>query len=149
MNQSGILQGIAWRSVDGDVMAEVQQCEVLPGRGITTENRKRGKREITLISQELWQQACAELGTTLPWYTRRANLLIEGLDFASLVGQVINIGDQVTVRVHGETKPCGIMDQQYDGLRKMLEPDFRGGVFGQVLNGGTLRVGLKVTTVAP
>jgi MOSC domain-containing protein YiiM len=130
-------------------MAEVQQCEVLPGRGITTENRKTGKREITLISQERWQQTCAELGTMLPWHTRRANLLIEGLDFASLVGQVINIGDHVTVRVHGETKPCGIMDQQYDGLRKSLEPDFRGGVFGQVLTGGTLRIGQNVTLVAP
>lgn len=144
MKGHGILRGIAWRPADGDAMAEVQQCEVLPGRGICTENRKAGKREITLISQELWQQTCAELGTTLPWHARRANLLIEGLDFGRLVGHEITIGDQVRICIHGETKPCGIMDKQHDGLRKSLEPNLRGGVFGQVLTGGIISVGQAV-----
>jgi MOSC domain-containing protein YiiM len=125
-------------------MTEVDHCEVAAGRGITSENRKAGKREITLISKERWLQTCAELGSTLPWHTRRANLLIEGLDLALTIGQVVAIGDTVKIRIHGETKPCGIMDKQHGGLRKTLDPDFRGGVFGQVVTGGVLRVGATV-----
>jgi MOSC domain-containing protein YiiM len=127
---TGTLRAIAWRPVDGDIMTEVTHCEVLPGRGITTENRKPGKREITLISKERWQQACAELGVPVPWYARRANLLIEGLNLASAIGQTIVIGDKVRIRIHGETAPCGIMDAT-SRLKKTLIPDFRGGVHGR------------------
>ena len=145
MKPTGILRAIACRPADGEAMTEVQQCEVLPGRGITTENRKAGKREITLISKERWEQTCSQLGAALPWYTRRANLLIEGLDLASAIGEVLAIGDHVKIRIHGETKPCSIMDKQHQGLRKTLEPDFRGGVYGQVLSAGSLRTGDPVT----
>jgi MOSC domain-containing protein YiiM len=53
------------------------------------------------------------------------------------------IGD-ARIRLHGETRPCHIMDEQHDGLRRALEPDCRGGVFGQVLAGGVIRAGDRV-----
>lgn len=140
---SGVVRGIAHRPVDGAAMEEVAVCQVLPGRGIVTENRKPGKREITLISREAWRDTCRELGAELPWFTRRANLLIEGLDLAALVGKSIQIGD-VRIFIHGETKPCGLMDQQHEGLRAVLVPAFRGGVHGQVCSAGTIRIGDSV-----
>ena len=139
----GKVAAIAWRPTDGDAMREIGRCRVRADTGLDTENRKPGKRSLTLLSKEQWAAVCAELGAELPWYTRRANLLIEGLDLASTIGREITIGD-VRVRIHDETKPCRIMDQQFAGLRKALLPDCRGGVFGQVLNDGTIDVGNTV-----
>jgi MOSC domain-containing protein YiiM len=121
-------------------MTEVPSAPVLVGRGIASENRKPGKREVTLLSAEAWAHACSELGVVLAWYTRRANLLIERLDLSTTVGRTITVGP-VRLAVHGETKPCGIMDQQHGGLRKALTPPFRGGVYAQVLTGGVIHVG--------
>jgi MOSC domain-containing protein YiiM len=124
-------------------MEEVADCEVVPGRGITTENRRRGKREITLISAQAWRDVCRELGAEIPWFSRRANLLIDGLDLGTCIGKSIQIGS-VRIFVHGETKPCGIMDKQHDGLRAALVPGCRGGVYGQVCSEGTIKVGDEV-----
>lgn len=121
-------------------MREVTQANVIAGRGIDAENRKTGRREVTLLSAERWRDACRELGVELPWHTRRANLLIEGIDLGATLGQVLTIGP-IQLRIHGETRPCGIMDQQHPGLREALVPDFRGGVHAEVLVGGTVRIG--------
>ncbi len=139
----GFLRGIAHRPTDSDPMQEVPEAVVFPGRGINVENRKRGKREITLISVEAWSDVCRELGASLPWHVRRANMLIEGIDLGATIGKQLLIGD-VRIRVHGETRPCGLMDQQYQGLRNALIPQCRGGVHGEVLAGGTLRAGDRV-----
>lgn len=143
----GVLRGIAWRPADGAPMREIPACTIIPGRGLDLENRKPGKREVTLLSWESWREVCAELAAPLPWHTRRANLLIEGIDFAAALGQVLTIGD-ARLRIHGETRPCGLMDQQHAGLRKALEPRLRGGVHGQVLASGKLRVGDPVTVIS-
>jgi MOSC domain-containing protein YiiM len=136
----GVLKSIAHRPTDGEPMREAREANVIPGRGLDTENRKPGRREVTLLSVEAWQKACRELGVEIPWYTRRANLLIEGVDLTSLLGEELQVGT-VRIRIHGETRPCGIMDAQQPGLREALAPEMRGGVHGEVLVGGTIRVG--------
>lgn len=142
--QTGILRAIACRPTDGDSMQLVEQCHVLAKRGIDTENRPHGKREVTLLSAEAWAAVCRELGADLPWHMRRANFLVEGIDLAGMIGNTISLGE-VRIHVHGETKPCGIMDEQHKGLCQALVPDGRGGVFGQVTTEGTVRVGDRVT----
>lgn len=139
----GLLKSIAYRPTDGDPMRETEQAIVIPGRGLDTENRKPGRREITLLSLEAWHRTCYELGVEIPWHTRRANLLIDGIDLASALGEVLRVGP-VQIRIHGETRPCGIMDAQQPGLREALRPEVRGGVHGEVLAGGTIRVGDSV-----
>jgi len=143
----GIVKNIAHRAVDGDAMMEIASCSVLPGRGIDTENRKPGKREITLLSAESWSDVCREMGKDIPWWTRRANLLIEGLDLATTVSHHLKIGS-VEILIHGETKPCRLMDAQVQGLTRVMVPQFRGGVHGQVLTGGTIRVGDAITMMS-
>ena len=140
VEMTGTLKAIAHRATDGEPMREAQQAVVHPGRGIDLENRKTGRREVTLLAAEAWADTCRELGVEIPWLVRRANFLIEGVDLAATLGQVISIGP-VQIRVHGETKPCGIMESQQAGLRDALKPNFRGGVHGEVLTGGTIRVG--------
>ena len=137
---TGMLRAIAHRPVDGEPMREALEANVQPGRGLDSENRKPGRREVTLLSAESWADACHELGVEIPWHFRRANFLIQGIDLPATLGQVITIGS-VKIRIHGETRPCGIMESQQKGLRDALKPNLRGGVHGEVLIGGTIRVG--------
>ena len=43
--------------------------------------------------------------------------------------------------IGGETTPCERMDELQPGLRRILTPALRGGVWGKVLQGGALRIG--------
>lgn len=143
-NQVGVIRAIAWRPTDGDAMQGVDECRALAQRGIDTENRKHGKREVTLLAVESWKDVCQDLGTELSWHMRRANFLVEGIGLAGTIGKTISIGE-VQVYIHGETKPCQLMDDQHEGLREVLKPDHRGGVMGQVKRGGTIRIGDAVS----
>lgn len=136
----GTLRGIAFRPSDGDPMQEIETCNVLADRGLEVENRPAGKREVTLISDETWKQVCQDLGVDLPWYTRRANLLIADVDLPTTIGKELVVGG-VHLKIHGESRPCKLMDEQHQGLRAALGPECRGGVFGKVLLPGTIQVG--------
>lgn len=120
-------------------MREIQSCDLLVGRGISLENRPAGKREVTILSRELWSELCSELGAELPWHTRRANLLLEGVDLAKTEGCILSIGP-VRLKIHGQTHGCALMDELHDGLRKAMATDFRAGLHGEVLTGGTISV---------
>lgn len=146
-NQTGIIRSIAWRPIDSDPMAEIEKCTVIPKRGMDCENRKHGKREVTLVSVQSWKDVCNDMGQEIPWTARRANFLIDGMDLSSTIGKTIAIGPSVHVHVHKETKPCHLMEDQYTGLKEALEPDFRGGVHGQVTAGGEIQIGDEVTEV--
>lgn len=146
--QSGTIKAIAYRPTDGDAMQEVTECRVLMARGLDSENRKPGKREVTLLSADAWTDVCRDLGAELPWLTRRANLLVEGMDLSETIARTLTIGE-VGLLIHGESKPCAMMDKQHAGLRAALKPDSRGGVFGQVLAPGIIRVGDSVTVFLP
>ena len=98
------------------------------------------KRQVTLLTREGWQAACAALGEELPWTTRRANILVEGLALAATEGSTVHIGD-VALRITGETDPCTRMEEQAAGLREALAPEWRGGVTCEVTQGGAIAVG--------
>jgi MOSC domain-containing protein YiiM len=143
MSTQGILQGIAVREASRAPMKEQQQVEVTVMHGIVTDYRGTGMRQVTLLDAGQWRQVIAELGLDLPWHTRRANLLIDGIDLRAAVGQRIQIGE-CRFAIGGETTPCQRMDEIQSGLRHTLTPEMRGGVWGKVLHGGQLRVGDSV-----
>jgi MOSC domain-containing protein YiiM len=145
---TGVVRGIAYRASDGDPMIETTQCRVLPGRGLEKENRRPGRREVTLLSVSAWVEACTQLRAVIPWHARRANLLVEGLDLRATLGRTLTIGE-ARIKVHEESEPCGLLDEQYPGLQRALEPDCRSGVAGQILDGGIVRIGDRVTVVPP
>jgi MOSC domain-containing protein YiiM len=124
-------------------MKEQQQVEVTTRQGIVQDYRGTGLRQVTLLDLGQWQEVLAELGIDLPWYTRRANLLIVGIDLPATVGRRLQIG-ACRFAIGGETTPCQRMDELHPGLRQILSPGMRGGVWGQVLQGGPLRVGDSV-----
>jgi len=143
MSTEGTLQGIAVREASRAPMKEQQQVEVTLTHGIVEDYRGTGLRQVTLLDAGQWRQVVAELGVDLPWHTRRANLLIEGIDLQAAVGQRIQIGE-CRFAIGGETTPCQRMDEIQPGLRRILTPELRGGVWGKVLRGGQLRVGDSV-----
>lgn len=131
---------IAHRPHQGQAMRLSDDCKVSVGRGLDLENRNPGRRNITLLSMESWSDVCRALPCDLPWHTRRANLLVEGVNLESWVGKPIVVGE-VRLWIWGETRPCELMETLHPGLRAALRSGFRGGVFGQVLIEGTIRVG--------
>ena len=103
-------------------------------------------RGLTLISREQWAEIQDELDTDLPWHTRRANILVEGLVMADLLGKTVQLGE-VTLEIKGETQPCWLMDKFLPGLKAALTPDVRGGVHGRITQGGEIRIGDQITVV--
>ena len=81
-----------------------------------------------------------ELGVKKDPALRRANILLSGVSLAHTRGRVLVIGD-TRLAIGGELTPCERMDEAAPGLQAALRPDWRGGVFAQVLSGGVIRVG--------
>ena len=143
MSDQATLQGIAVRGASRAPMRELQEASVTVTDGIVEDYRGAGLRQVTFIDAGQWRQVVGELGVDLPWYTRRANLLVDGLDLPAMVGSRLRIGDCL-FEIHGETEPCERMDELQAGLRAGLVPEMRGGVWGKVLESGQLRVGQSV-----
>ena len=143
MSDQATLQGIAVRGASRAPMREVQEASVTVTDGIVEDYRGSGLRQVTFIDAGQWRQVTGELGVNLPWHTRRANLLVDGLDLPGTVGSRLRIGDCL-FEIHGETDPCERMDELQAGLRQGLTPEMRGGVWGRVIESGQLRVGQSV-----
>lgn len=141
----GLLTGIARRDRKRAPMDTLGRAEISTTTGVALDSRgKPGPRQVTVISADAWQSACSELGKELPWTTRRANLLVEGIDLPETTGAVLHIG-AVQLLVTGEVDPCSRMDEQCAGLTKALQPQWRGGVSCTVLAGGSVALGDSVT----
>lgn len=108
-------------------------------RGAVKPGGKRG-RQVSLIEAGDWDRAMTELGHSLPWWNRRANLLVEGLDLPQVPGTLLRIGD-VLLEVTQECDPCSRMEEVASGLKAALMPDWRGGVLARVIAGGHIAIG--------
>lgn len=137
----GQLMGIARRSARRAPMEEVDAASVSIQSGISGDYRGEAEgRQVTILASQDWQAACSDVGTDLPWTTRRANLLIDGVVLPRTAGARVQIGDCI-LEVTGETDPCERMDEQHDGLRQALTPSWRGGCTCRVVSGGDIRIG--------
>jgi MOSC domain-containing protein YiiM len=127
-------------------MDPAREATLVTGRGIVGNANQGGKRQVTIITREAWQAVERELGENVAPATRRANLLVSGVDLAETRGRVLRIG-ACRLRVYGETKPCWQMEEAHAGLQAALRPEWRGGAFAEVLDGGQIAVGDNVEWV--
>ena len=121
-------------------MDRVDSAALVAGRGIAGNANQGGRRQVTVISEEAWKDALADLGDDVDPSARRANILVRGLDLEQSQEKTLRLGG-CTIRLLGETRPCELMDEMKDGLRNALRPAWRGGAYGEVLEGGEIRVG--------
>jgi len=124
----------------GGRMDPVGDTRLIAGAGLEGNTDQGGRRQVTLLDSAAWDAATEELGVTLDPGTRRANLLLEGVDLFRSRGRVLAIGE-CRLLVRGETKPCERMNEASPGLKDRLWKDWRGGAFAEVLVGGAVRVG--------
>ncbi|MDX5985014.1 MOSC domain-containing protein [Sphingomonas echinoides] len=143
----GVLAGIARHGRPKGPMETLAQVDVTLEGGLHGDFRGvikpggRGRRQVTLLERGDWEAAMAEVGHSLPWFERRANLLVEGLDLPQIAGTRLLIGETVTLMITRETDPCERMEALAPGLKAALLPYWRGGACARVQVGGTIRVG--------
>ncbi|MDH5580013.1 MAG: MOSC domain-containing protein [Betaproteobacteria bacterium] len=121
-------------------MDPVERAEAVAGRGLVGSADQGGRRQVTLVDAARWRDVEGDLGARVAPRARRANLFTEGIDYRDSRGRLLRVGG-LRVRIHGETRPCERMDEAHAGLRRALEPEWRGGAYGELLDDGELRVG--------
>ncbi len=121
-------------------MDAVERVRAVPARGLEANANQGGKRQVTLIEREVFDRLRDDLSPAVRPVQRRANLMVSGVRLAETRGRVLRVGS-VRIRIHGETKPCERMDDAVAGLREALTPEWRGGVYGEVLDESEIAVG--------
>ena len=139
-NDQGKLEAIWLKRFKNGPMDRKDSATMLEGRGIEGNANQGGKRQVTIMAKEDWDQLMSELGASKDPTSRRANLMVSGVALEETRGRVLAIGD-VRILVHGETRPCERMDETHPGLKSAMGSAWRGGVFGEVMNDGTIQVG--------
>ena len=120
-----------------------QEVEMVPELGIRDNADQGGRRQVTVIQEEVFRELADTLGPRLDPAMRRANVMIRGVDLHESRGKILHLGE-CRILIGGETRPCERMDEALEGLRDALRPDWRGGCFGRVLVGGTVGIGDEV-----
>ncbi|MCH9646796.1 MAG: MOSC domain-containing protein [Deltaproteobacteria bacterium] len=137
----GELVAIWLKRVRRGPMDPHQRARLLTGEGLEGDaNRGSRKRQVTLIEEELWHSVQQELEAEVDPTCRRANLLVRGVSLAHHRGEVLQVGS-CSLKIWGETRPCRLMEETHGGLQAALDPDWRGGVFATVEEGGEIEVG--------
>lgn len=139
-SETGRLEAIWQKRAHRGPMDAIDVGELVEGEGLSGSVGKSRRRQVTIIEREAWDRVQEELQATIPYSARRANLMVSGIRLEDTRDRVLRIGETL-VKVGGHTMPCERMDEAYEGLRAKLEAHWGGGVFAQVISGGTIRVG--------
>ena len=121
-------------------MDPVRELRVSADGGIAGGVDRSRRRQITLIEREVWDRLMRDLGGDADPSARRANMMLTGIRLANTRGRVLRVGE-ARLAIGGELTPCERMDEVLTGLRAAMRPEWRGGVFAQVLGDAVIRVG--------
>ncbi len=142
---TGRIAGIARHAERRGPIELLGRVRVTPEAGVEGDrNGSKNKRQVSLIEAQDWAAANVEAGADLPWWERRANLLVEDFDLPHGADARIRIGADVVIELKAEIDPCERMDELAPGLRQALERDWRGGAGGKVIAGGEIAVGDEI-----
>jgi MOSC domain-containing protein YiiM len=142
------LEAIWIKRVRRGKMDPVQSAELVAGKGIVGNANQGGRRQVTIIEKEVWDERTAAVGAQLDPSARRANLMISGLPLVQTRGRTLRIGECI-LEIAGETKPCERMEEAAPGLRASMYADWGGGAFATIVKGGTVHVGDDVEFLDP
>ena len=136
----GRVEGIWLKRARRGPMDGVERARLEAGVGLEGNADRGGRRQVTLVERERWEDALAEIDADVDPSARRANVLLSGVDLKESRGRVLRLGP-CRLEIQGETKPCHRMDEAHAGLQEALRPEWRGGAYAVVLDGGPLEVG--------
>jgi MOSC domain-containing protein YiiM len=139
----GRIEGIWVKRAHRGPMDGVPEATLVAGQGLAGSVDRSRRRQVTLLEREAWERCSSEVGARADPSKRRANLLVSGLSLARTRGRVLVLGS-ARLAVGGELTPCERMEEVAPGLQAAMRPDWRGGVFGQVLTDGVIRVGDRI-----
>jgi MOSC domain-containing protein YiiM len=137
---TGRIEAIWIKRVHRGPMDAVNEALLVEGKGIAASVDRSRIRQVTLIEREAWTRIMRELNGSASPVSRRANVLVSGIALAHSRGRILRTGD-VRLLIGGELTPCERMEEVMPGLQAAMTPDWGGGVFAQVLTGGTIRIG--------
>lgn len=140
MSEMGQVAGLWIKRAKLGPMDPSPAVEMRTEQGIVGNANQGGFRQVTVIQEEVFDALRERLGPALDPAMRRANVMVRGVDLRHSRGKILHLGP-VRILIRGETVPCERMDEALPGLRSALEPDWRGGCFGRVIEGGAVRVG--------
>jgi MOSC domain-containing protein YiiM len=138
--ETGKVEAIWLKRMRRGPMDPVDRATLKAGRGLVGNANQGGKRQVTMIEQEIWQKLMDQLGASIDPSARRANLMLSSIHLADSRKRILQIGN-CRVRIYGETTPCEVMDEAWPGLRAAMRPGWGGGAFGEILDDGEIAVG--------
>ena len=139
----GQLQAIWIKRMKLGPMDAADSATLVAGKGIVSNANQGGKRQVTIIEQEIWDGLMNQLSASLSPSTRRANLMTSGICLANSRGRILRVG-ACRIRIYGETRPCERMDEALEGLRDALRANWGGGAYGEILDDGQITIGDEV-----
>jgi MOSC domain-containing protein YiiM len=140
---TGMLECIWVKRAKGGPMDPVDAALLEVGGGLRGNANRGGKRQVTIISKERWGELMDALGADLPPGTRRANLMVTGIDLQNSRGRVLRVGT-TRLRINGETRPCEQMEAAHAGLQELMRDRWGGGAFAEVVEGGQIHIADEV-----
>jgi len=139
----GRLEAIWTKRMRGGPMDPHEEVRAIEDHGL--ENCASGGhtwRQVTVIEKEVFDELQEEFPDLEP-SMRRANFMVSGVRLKECRDRTLRIGD-LRIQMRGETRPCNLMDEQCPGLQDALDPDWKAGAFGRVLNDAVVKVGDEV-----
>jgi len=143
MSVHGRLETIWRKRHHGQPLETLEQAHLVAGVGLEGNADQGGRRQVTLIEKEVWEERTRGLAHPVDPAARRANLLVSGISLAGSRDRILLIGS-CRLRIRGETRPCQVMDEACPGLQEALAPDWGGGAYAEVLEGGVIEPGAGV-----
>src|SRR4051812_48320739 len=142
LRQSGsaVLACIWLRRAKRGPMDSVDSATLEINQGLRDNANRGGRRQVTIISRERWSELMEALGAALPPSTRRANLMLSGIDLEQSRGRILRVGGG-RLKINGETRPCEQMEEAHAGLQALMRDRWGGGAFAEVLKAGEICVG--------
>ena len=137
---AGRLEAIFVKRAHGGRMDARRAAVLETGEGLAGNADKGGRRQVTIVSRERWDDLMREVGASLGPDARRANLVVSGIDLENTRGRGLVVG-ACLLRIGGETRPCEQMEAAATGLQAAMRSRWGGGAFAEVVRGGAIAVG--------